>query len=262
MSSRFTKIYAVFCTLAAIILSALRIAVSLFYTDPATGVYSRASNLPDILNVLTAALIIIAITVPLVLKNKFPLKVESPQNKQSVFFTALLAFVFLLVALFNIYEALTSHKTDIATIVISASGILSALYYLAKIFAKKENRGVVAILAFAPIVWSLATLVAQYFDMTILISSPNRAYHQMALLALASLALAEVREIIGFDNNRLFVPAAGCAGILLSVSSLANLVCTEILAIGETYSLLTHITEFVFALYCFIKLYNAKENVL
>lgn len=260
MSSRFTKIYAIFCTVCMALLCALRIAVTLNYTDSSTGVYTRASVLPNILDILTVILIIIVSLVPVVFKNKFYFKAVSVQNKPTAFSTALLAFVFLVVTLFDIYESMTSHKIDIATIIITVSGVFSALYYLARVFAKKASRGVIAIFAFSPIVWALATLVTQYFDMTILITSPNRAYHQIALLALAVYALAEVRELINFDNNRLYTPAAGCAAILLSVSSLPNLVCPEILAAGETYSIFTYLVEFIFSLYCIIRLYNIKED--
>lgn len=260
MSSKFTKIYAVFCTLCAILLSALRVAVTLYCTDSITGVYSRASILPKILDISTVVLIITVFLIPVIFKNSFPFKTASKQNKPTVFFSALLAFAFLFTSLYNIYQSVISYKNDIATVITSASGILSALFFFARVFAKKSNKGVLAILAFFPIVWSLATLVAQYFDMTILITSPNRAYHQIALLALAAFALTEIRELIGFDNNRLYSSLAGCAGILLSVSALPNLVCPQILAAGETYSVLTYLVEFIFALYCIVRLFNTQEN--
>ena len=260
MSTCFTKIYAIFCTLCAALLSALRIVVSLYYTDSITGVYSRSSTLPKILDILTVVLIVITLLVPLILKSKFPFRATTSQNKPTVFSTAFLAFVFLAASLFNIYEAVTTYKRDIATILTSVFGVLSAVYYLARIFARKTSKGTLAILAFSPVVWSVVTLVSQYFDMTILITSPSRAYHQVALLSLAAFVLVEIRELIGFDNNRLYASVSGCAGILLSVSSIPNLVCPGILSTGETYSLITYLVEFIFALYCIVRLYNIKDN--
>ncbi len=255
MSKKSDKLFAVITIICALVLALFRIAVTLFYTEDKIGVYVTDSIFPKILDYAVALVTIAAVLFPCFRKNNYKCKSAKSETKLTLFTTAVLGFMFIALSLSFILSMLTKNNSGAVEISFAVFGVLSSIYYLSKIFAREVNPGFRALFSMIPIVWTVITLIEVYFDLNALITSPNRAYHQTALLAFALFILAQARVEIGFENNLLYAPSAAAATILLAVSSLANLICPHILSVGHTDRPIVYALEFAAFLYCASKLF-------
>ena len=101
----------------------------------------------------------------------------------------------------------------------------------------------------------MTALINVYFDMSILITSPNRAFSQLALLAFSVFLLAETRMELKLENTLLYAPASAVSTILLAVSAIPNLLCPHILSIGDSDRPIIYAVELAASIYSASKLY-------
>lgn len=263
MCKKSDKIYPIFIIIVALLFSILRVIIALFYTEEPFGVYSLSSTIPQIFDYLVITVIIFSALFPCILKKSFIYRNIPKNNSLSKFTGITLGFIFLIFSLIMIFSTITQTKLSTAETLLAVSGIFSSVYYLSKYLSKSENTGAKALLSMTPIIFAVIALVEIYFDMDILITSPNRAYHQTALLAFSLFLLAETRLELGFKNTLSYAPAAAASTILLAVSSIPNLVCYKILSTGHTDRPLIYAIELVGAFYCAARIINfcvAKEK--
>ncbi|MBQ4137211.1 MAG: hypothetical protein IJD67_03785 [Clostridia bacterium] len=234
----------------------LRVVIALFFTEENLGVYVRGSVFPLIADLLLAISIIILTTLPCIYKKHFSRREINGETKLTVFATATLGFMFLAFSLLLLLSMVSVKHFDTTGILLTVTSIFAAVYYLAKIFARgcREESG--AILSMIPIVWALVALIDVYFDMSVLITSPNRAIHQLALLAFSIFVLAETRMVLKLENTLLYAPAAAISALLLASASLSNLLCPHIMMLGETDRPIIYAVELAAAFYSATKLYQ------
>ncbi len=263
MCKKSDKFYPISIIAAALLFSMLRVIITLFYTEESFGVYSMSSVIPQALDCLVIVAIIFSVIFPCILKKSFLYRNIPKDNLFSKFTGITFGFVFLIFSMITIFSGMTKTKLTTAEILLAVSGIFSSVYYLSKYLSKVQNSGAKALFSMTPIIFTVVALVEIYFDMDILITSPNRAYHQTALLAFSLFLLAETRLELGFKNTLPYAPAAAASTILLAVSSIPNLACYDILSAGHTDRPLIYAVELIGAVYCAARLINfcvAKEK--
>ena len=264
MSNKILRFYAHFSTVLIAVLAALRVVVALFFTESELGVYIRGSAIPLIADIILAISIIALVAISCIFKKHFTPREIKGTTKLTVFSTATLGFMFLAFALLMLLSMVSIKHFDTAETLLTVSSVFSAVYYLSKIFSRGCREESNAILSMIPIIWALVALIDVYFDMSVLITSPNRAIHQLALLAFSVFVLAETRMELKLENTLLYAPASAISALLLASASLPNLLCPHIMMLGESDRPIIYAVELAAAFYSVTKLYqfclNGKEK--
>lgn len=257
MSKSSERIYAIAAFAAAAVFAAIRIIVTFLFTEKYTGVYLRGSIFPQIFQCLLAVAVIFFIVFPCVKKMKkcFESRTLPANSKVTVFTSAVLGFMFLASSLLLLFTMVSQMRFGIADTILAITGIFSSAYYLSRIFSRGCRAEGTALLSMVPIVWALTVLIDVYFDMSILITSPNRIFSQLALLAFSVFLLAETRMALHFDNTLLYAPASAVSTILLAVSAIPNLLCPHILSVGDSDRPIIYAVELAACIYSASKLY-------
>ncbi|MBQ7822237.1 MAG: hypothetical protein IJ391_08155 [Clostridia bacterium] len=255
MNTKINRIYALASLGAAVLFSVMRIITAVFFTERDTGVYVRGSIFPHIWDYLLFAVVIILILIPCIKRKSFSHRTMPTATKATVFTSAVLGFMFLAATLLILLIMVSQKRFDTVDTILAITGVFAAVYYLSGIFSRGCHAESNALLSMVPIIWTLTALIDVYFDMSMLISSPNRAFHQLALLAFSVFLLAETRMALFLKNTLLYAPAAAISSTLLSATAIPNLVCPHILSIGETDRPIIYAVELAAALYAASKLY-------
>lgn len=257
MSKSSERIYAIAAFAAAAVFAAIRIIVTFFFTEKYTGVYLRGSISPQIFQCLLAVAIIFFIVFPCVkkMKKRFESRTLPANSKATVFTSAVLGFMFLASSLFLLFTMVSQMRFETADTILAITGIFSSACYLSRIFSRGCRDEATALLSMTPIAWTMTALINVYFDMSILITSPNRAFSQLALLAFSVFLLAETRMELKLENTLLYAPASAVSTILLAISAIPNLLCPHILSVGDSDRPIIYAVELAACIYSASKLY-------
>ncbi len=248
------RVFGAVSIVAAVLSIIGRLLTVLFFTDTDTGVYSNSSPFPIIFAYSLAA-ICIGLAVWAFLSKADFAKRECPASTQfTVFTTAVFGFAMLAYAVILLFSNIAERSFSAFETILIISALLSGIYYLSVIFARKTNKNMFAVLSMMPIVWSVTALIEFYFDMTVLISSPSRIWVQLAYLAFTVFILAEVRFNIGYESTLLYAPSAAIATIFLLSVSVSNLVCVDKMLLGATERPITYAVMLAAGLYSLSKL--------
>ena len=256
MSNKILRFYAYLSTALIAVLTVFRVIVALFFTESKLGVYIRGSAIPLFADMILAISILTLIAIPCISKKQFTPREVPGTTKLAVFSTATLGFMFLAFAVLSLLSMVSVNRFDTAEILLTVTSVFAAVYYLSKIFAQRCREESNAILSMVPIIWALVALIDVYFDMSVLITSPNRAIHQLALLAYSVFVLAETRMALKLENTLLYAPAAAISSILLASASLPNLLCPHIMMLGESDRPIIYAVELAAAFYSVTKIYQ------
>lgn len=257
MSKSSERIYAIATIIAAAVFAVIRVVVTLLFTEKNTGVYVRDSIFPQIFQYVLAATVIILVILPCItkMKKQFQSRTLPRDTKATVFTSAVLGFMFLASSLLLLLTMVSQMRFETADTILAITGIFSSAYYLSRIFSRGCRAEATALLSMTPIVWAMTALINVYFDMSILITSPNRAFSQLALLAFSVFLLAETRMELKLENTLLYAPASAVSTILLAVSAIPNLLCPHILSIGDSDRPIIYAVELAASIYSASKLY-------
>ncbi len=256
MNNKSARIYTWASIASAVLFTVMRLINVILFTEPKSGVYVRGAIFPQIFEYAIYAFILALIVFAYIIKGKLARRNMPKNTRLTVFTTAVIGFMFLLSSLLLLLDMVSKSSFKAIDTALAASGILASIYYLSVIFARTSKASVSAILSMSPILWAVVALTYVYFDMSILITSPNRIFNQLALLAFSVFLLAETRLTLSMKNTLLFAPSAAISAILLSVSSIPNLFCMNILATGESDRPIIYAVELAAALYAASRLYQ------
>ena len=262
MGKKTDRLYAISAIIFTVILTLFRTLVTFLYTESKNGVYVTDSNIPGIFDYSVAVITVLLIVIPLLKNKNFAKQRTNSETRFSLFASAALGFMFIASSMVLVFNMLTQSKNNTTGIILVILGILSSVYYLSKVFSKNSSGNGRIFSSMLPAAWAITALIEVYFDMNVLITSPNRAYHQLALLSFAVFVLAEIRNELKFPNNLLYAPAAACCTVLLAVSSIPNLICPHILSIGNTDRPIIYALELVVSIYAASRLigFCSSEN--
>lgn len=248
MKSKLRVFYAWASVAAAVIIAVLRTVIAIQYTDK-YGVYANGSLFPRIFDIAVFVVVAVMIALPYVFKAGFSECQSLSPTKLSVFSGAVLGFMFIASSALSFLNLISQNSFPALDTVIMLSGILSGIGIIMNIFFPNRYDILRSVLSFAPVLWSLASLIAVYFDMDILITSPNRVYSQTALLATALFFLTCSREMLDIKDSRFFYMSTSSAVVLSAASAVPNLICENILAVGasdkpENYAVILAVSLF------------------
>ncbi len=241
--------YAAFAILFSFAATAFRIYTVLNHTD-AYGVYEYASVVGKILDISVFTVTVVLAIIPFVFRKQFDCKLPENLTQASAFASSQLAFVFITVSFLLLLDMASLKSFPGTQTIMMLTGIAGGVGILMTVFIPKRYNNIKAALSFAPIIWSLSCLIEVYFDMKILINSPNRAYMQTSLLALLLFFLAMSRRMLKLKNTSFHFAASAVATVLTPVCAIPNLVCSDILKQGssdkpESYIII--LSVFIFA---------------
>ena len=259
MCKKSNKIYCASAIIISVLFSFLRVVITFLYTEENFGVYVTNSIIPTLFDYTVTAAIIFFAIFPYIFRKSFERKITPEHTSFSKYVGFTLGFIFMFFSFAVLFLAIKGRETPVYEIILAVSAVFSSVYYLSKCMSQSSGSGAKALLSMAPIIFTVTALIEVYFDMDILITSPNRSYHQTALLAFALFLLAETRLELGYENTINFAPCADISAILLSVSSIPNLICYQILNCGHTDRPLIYAIELVAAFYCVSRLISFSK---
>ncbi len=251
--------FLIYSVAAAVVSAAIRIFLSLTDLDPVYGVYAHGALLPKIYHILLAILVLLPLAAAFLLRKRTPAWPAPAVNDASTFTGCAAGFLMGAAALFELIPIIgygvRPGGWQLARLIVT---IPAMLFFFAQM--RKKNDGVESLpLTFAslfPTIWFSILLIEVYFDISVLITSPNRIIRQMAILSIMLYLLNETRFLLGRSHPAYFLGTSSAAVILLLTSSVPNLVLSSRLSIGESDQFLTYALEAVLALYILSRHYS------
>lgn len=253
MKQSFRRSYSVIAVLFAVFAALFRTFIAINYTDR-YGVYTRNTPIVHILDIVVFVAVAAFALIPFIFSNSFKDKTVQKPTKLSVFACAELGFMFIATSSLSFFNMVSQVNFPIKQTIMAITGILGGIGFIMNIFLADRQKSLRSFFSFMPIIWSLTCLFEVYFDMDILITSPNRAYAQTALLAMALFFLANSREMLGICEPRLFFAGATTATVLCTVCALPNILCSRLLAQGPSDKPETYVVMLAVALYAAVYL--------
>ena len=254
MKNRNAKVFCLFALITAAASVAARLFITACFTDPDMGVYTRGTSLPKIYEYLLAAMLLATVIWSYFSKKTFYFREYPVPTYFTAFTEAVLGFMMLACAAVLLFITVSFKKSTPYEVLMIIFAVLSGIYYISLLISRKSKQAALAFLSLTPIFWSMTALVEVYRDMSVLISSPNRIFNQLAYLSLMVFLLAESRVLLGYKSTRLYAPAAACAAVLLLTSSVPNLIFRSTLMIGSSDRPIIYVLQFAAGLYAAAKL--------
>lgn len=252
MKTSFKSVYAIITAAFTVILAVLRTIITSTYTDP-EGVYAQGKTLPLIFDIAVFAVILVLAVLPFFIKDH---SYNASPSKVTVLTSALAGFIFIAVSVTTLLGAAGSS----ARLVMGITGILAGFGLLMNLFTQDKYATFRAALSFAPVIYSLAGLIEVYFDMSILITSPNRVYAQVTFLAMAVFFLSISREHLGIPDHRFFYIGASSVSVLTAAYALPNIIAGDILAKGTSSRPEQFVLMLAVCVYALSKLLKAASD--
>ncbi len=234
----------------ALLLSGIRIAMTLLYLEPSYGVYSTDTLLPTLSHILIFVAMLGMAIFGLTISKKYPCPTAPEIGSATTFFSCLNAFLIAAISLISIYNIVVRHAgAEKFSVIRIIASIPTVIFFLVLIKPDKKNSSALAFMSFFPIAWFADNLLESYFDTTLLITSPAKTIRELALLAAMLYLLCESRFLIERSNGRLFFIMSGIAPIIMITSSLPALILPDLLLVGSSDSFLCYAVELAFALF-------------
>lgn len=199
------------------------------YYDDKIGLYRSGEIAPSLFNVfLVLSLLLIVTCVMFFKKDEMPKKLKHNSVMTMIMsaFCGVLLVMSAVLFLSSMNPA-SFHGNSTVTVyklrfILSIIAFPSALYFLSVTLRKTEYTESLALLSFFPTLWTLLYLMSIYFDHSVLLNSPPRILHQLALVALMLFQLYEARALIGKPFPRVYFIIASATVVLLSTSAVAR----------------------------------------
>ena len=235
---------------AALISTGARIAMTLLYLDADYGVYAQGTPVPTITHILTFILCLAAGGLGLFAAKDYPRPTTPNVTSLTVFTSCITAFLIAASSLLSLYNivvgGMAADKMTIALIIVS---IPAVIYFFALTKTTVKSTPALAMMSFFPTAWFVLRLISVYFDKTLLITSPAKNFHQIALLSIALYMLCESRFILGKPLGKLFFVMISVAPILVFTSSLPAMLFSGRLMIGDSDNFIVYAVEFAMSLF-------------
>lgn len=252
-------------TAAALVSVVIRLLLSMSSLDVSYGVYKRGTVLPTVYHILLAlicaAFIIPPVISKLLKKDASATLVDPKKGDLTIFTSCVSAFLIAAVLLTKLYDVLVGHqsidKYGVFTIVF---GIPSIIFFLALLKNGVGHTPLLAFLSLFPTAFMATDLINVYFDKTLLITSPGRTIHELALLSGMLYFLNESRFLLEKPSAPLFYAFAPVASVMMLSASVPELILPGTLLIGDSDSYILRAAEAAIALFILARLWSAAKT--
>lgn len=255
----------VLLTLAGALISAgARICAVLLCLDTGYGVYERGSILPTVTHILTFAICAALAVYGFIKAKNYPRPAAPNVGSPTVFTSCVLSFLLAAQTLLSLYNiVIAGASPDKFTVLKIVFSIPSVIFFLSLIKTDVKQTPALAFMSFFPTAWFAVELIEVYFDKSLLITSPAKTFHELALLSVMLYLLCESRFVLSRSDGRLFFVTSGIAPVVILTSALPSLILPDRLLIGSSDSFLICAIECAAALFILTRSWAfAKEPTL
>lgn len=139
--------------------------------------------------------------------------------------------------------------------------LVSSVYFVLGITSQKIGYTAKTLLCFVVILWSMASLLGLYFDISLTINNPSKILEQLALVAVTLYFLYECRFFIEKQRPALYLAVGFIASVLLGVSVLPNLIALFFFGLDVTTGFYTQISELGIFIYILFRTASNIRNI-
>ena len=254
-------------TVAAILSVVIRVLLSISSLDADYGVYKRGTVLPTVYHILLAVVCVAFIVPPFIRmilkKDASGALIDPKKGDLTVFTSCVSAFLIAAVLLTKLYDVIVGQQTlDRYGILTIVFGIPSIIFFLAILKSGIGHTPGLAFLSLFPIAFMATDLINVYFDKTLLITSPGRTLHELALLSGMLYFLNESRFLLEKSSAPLFYAFAPTAPVMMLTASVPELILPGTLLIGNSDSYILRAAEAAVALFILARLWSAAKKTV
>lgn len=252
-------------TVAAILSVVIRVLLSISSLDADYGVYKRGAVLPTVYHILLAVVCAAFIVPPFIRmilkKDASGALIDPKKGDLTVFTSCVSAFLIAAVLLTKLYDVIVGQQAlDRYGILTIVFGIPSIIFFLAILKSGIGHTPGLAFLSLFPIAFMATDLINVYFDKTLLITSPGRTLHELALLSGMLYFLNESRFLLEKPSAPLFYAFAPTAPVMMLTASVPELILPGTLLIGNSDSYILRAAEAAVALFILARLWSAAKK--
>lgn len=201
------------------------------YADTEYGLYEIGSSAPGAFYIFLAVAGLLMITPVFTLRqDSLPVGLKHGGILTSI--TAIASAVFMIISsvsylMSNKDSFLAFGGMDTATklmLVCSVIAFPAAVYYFSVAFSGKSKSRFAPFLSFFPVIWTLAYLMAIYFDRGMIINSPVKTLEQLAIISFMLYQLFESRAMLEKSKSALYFSLSNITVILLAAAFISELI--------------------------------------
>ena len=209
-SRRLPSVFFIITALLTLAATVCHIVILLTAFDTSVGHYQDTPLSTVLLVIIGIAVAVNVVGAIITQKNALPK--AWPANLIGDVATRMPMTLFIFVGIMALAPFAQTEGGGMIHVLLFATGILTAIYYaLASSRTKKEIAGVVTVLGFAPLAWSILAVADTYLDNKIAMNSPVKIAVQLGLLSMLLLATADLRFRLGKAAPRLALAFHGFA---------------------------------------------------
>lgn len=252
----------VLLTIAGAVVSAgTRIWAVLLCLDASYGVYDHGSILPTVTHILTLVICAALAVFGLIEAKKYPCPIAPEADTPVVFTSCVTAFLMAADTILSLYNVLIAGVSlDRLTLLKMVFSVPAIIFLLSLLKTSIKSAPAMAVMSLFPTAWFATELICVYFDTSLLITSPAKTFHQLALLSIMLFLLCESRFILSRSDGRLFFVLSGIAPVIILTSSLPSLILPGSLLIGDSDSYLVYAIECAAALFILSRAWSFAKS--
>ena len=182
--------YLIFSLIVAAVFTFIQTDLLFLHYDTEIFLFSRDTNLPDILYpALAVCAAVVATSMILLRKETFPEQITEPKNI-TTFISAFCGLTFLVLFGYNIYKLVIdtgSFFPDVPSALKLGSSILafpSGMYFLIIALKRNPYKKPTAMFGLCVVIWGILNLMGEYFTMNSPLNDPVRVIHQLSYIAI------------------------------------------------------------------------------
>ncbi len=258
------KLFIIISVAMSAVCAVLRLMSLLYAYNPETAYYLTDSILPTVSNtafVITAVFIALIALLLLPRATKDTAASIKPPHAVPRVAALVVAAVIAALAIMRISDVLKNavYPPDIWDAITIAVMIVSVFFYFS-LWRKDLNPNFTVAYGICHVLWCILLWVSSYLDFFIPMNSPDKIFFELACMALALLAVSEMRAIYEHVKPRMYIFSLLFAILSLSVSSIPSIVFNY--AVGfRKYTLLdADIIFLACAIYAAVRAFYLARN--
>ncbi|MBQ8509306.1 MAG: hypothetical protein IJ493_05290 [Clostridia bacterium] len=247
--------------LLAVLSVAARIVLTLTSLDTAYGVYKHGDAGSVIHHAALAIFCLLLVILSLTSGKALEERGRPGSGDAVIFASCVSAFLLAASSFLSLYNIVIAHAdVEIYDILMIAFSLPAIVFFFGLIRSGKRRTPAMVFMSFFPTAWCAIYLIQVYFDSSALITSPNRIFNQLALLAAMAAFLMESRFLLGTVKKPVYLAIASVTPVLLLTSAVPNLVLSDRLFIGSSDNFLCYAVEAAFALFFYARLWSFAHS--
>jgi hypothetical protein len=193
--------------------------------------------------------------------NLRKLKLVPPTTTLTAFISASMGVVTVIASVAIYIQSRTSSSTEATmSALMAVMSVPTCAYYVLSAM-KKENRPLLSILGFTPVLWTVLCLLRIYFEKGVAINDPVRVFFQLSFVAILLSVLLELKTRLGKRGTPYYVAAMGSAVIIGLPSAISMLLLFIIPRTVTVAELLLTVAQLLFTLYQLSRLHTSLKCI-